>query len=160
MSTTRQKQERVIEAVRLGLDGDDAVSFIQQSGYAITSVAIARHLRAMDGRGKVQELIEAGNSNIAILEMFFPPEELKDVERPEPAQPELFAEKPTLAYRPAAQAEFSSTKLTVTMPNDVHFALKLAAKVEGKSRSELIVEILEAALSKMPYELPAEDEAE
>ena len=63
----RQKQERVIEAVRRSLEGDAAIAFVRRSGFALTQAGIARHLRSMGGRRRVQELLESGNTNAEAL---------------------------------------------------------------------------------------------
>ena len=38
------KQERIIEAVRQDLEGDAAVEFVRQNGFAMSSAGVARHL--------------------------------------------------------------------------------------------------------------------
>jgi len=156
---TREKQERVVEAVRRGLEGPAAVEFIHHAGYAITQPGIARHLRSMGGRGKVQEMIGEGKSNREILEASFPDEDI-DLPGPAPRQPELFA---TEAGQPAPPepseahaAVYDTVKMTVRMPADLHEAIKIAAKVEGKAQNDLIVDILTHHLSQIPDFEPGE----
>ncbi|MCC6696152.1 MAG: hypothetical protein IT365_11035, partial [Candidatus Hydrogenedentes bacterium] len=73
---TQAKQERIIEAVRHGLEGVGAVEFIQKNGFAMTTAGIAKNLRAMGGRGRVQELINEGKTNIEIMQLCFPEADL------------------------------------------------------------------------------------
>ena len=75
-SQTRAKQERIIEAVRQHLEGDAAVEFVRQSGYAMSIAGVARHLRLMGGRHRVEELIAAGNANVEILAETFPDDDI------------------------------------------------------------------------------------
>ena len=72
----RSNQDRVTEAVRHGLEGLAGGEFIQQSGYAMTSPGIAKHLRSMGGRGHLQQMIADGKSNLEILEECFPGDDL------------------------------------------------------------------------------------
>lgn len=150
---TRAKQERVIEAVRRGLEGDAAVEFIQKGGFAMTSAGIARHLRSMGGRGKVQELVEQGCSNVEILERTFPDEDMSHLHETAPSQTELFdAESLTFTGGPGGgtEPEFETRKVVLKLPADLYEAIRLAAKGEGKSQNQLIVDILTSALSRMP----------
>ena len=157
---TRAKQERVIEAVRRNLEGDAAVEFIHSSGYAMTVAGIARHLRTMGGRGRILEVIEAGKSNFDILAECFPDEDFTTLQPEAPSQGELFAKEPfssvPLPVVPPEAAPFETTKLTIRVPSDLYEAIRLAARAEGKSRTDLVVEILTAALSRMP--MPPEEE--
>ncbi|MBI1321501.1 MAG: hypothetical protein GC168_21490 [Candidatus Hydrogenedens sp.] len=151
--TSRLKQERVVEAVRLGLEGDEALSFIHQSGFALTGAGVARHLKALGGRGKVLAAIAEGLTNREILERVFPGDDLDEVPVHEPEQPELFkAEKRDdedgLADPPGGG--FEHTKLTLTLPTDLYQAISLAARAEKKSRADLIIEVLTAQLSLLP----------
>lgn len=148
------KRERVIEAVRHGLEGDAAVEFIHNSGFAMTTAGIARHLRSMGGRAAVQTLIEAGHNNREILERCFPGDDLSVVPEPEPTQGELFDAGDTPAPPPAVgvhhDEQFETTKLTLRVPHDLYTALRIASRVEGKPQNQLIVEILTTALSQIP----------
>lgn len=149
MKHSRLKQERVIEAVRHGLQGDAAVEFIHNSGYAMTNAGIARHLRSMGGRGLVQDRINEGMSNYDILAQIFPKDELEGIERPEPNQQELFLAEPG-SKADSGEDPYEFTKITLKIPSDLYEAIKLAAHAENKSRSDLIIEILETTLSRMP----------
>jgi hypothetical protein len=153
---SRLKQERVIEAVRLGLDGDAALEFIHQSGFALTLAGVARHLKALGGRGQVQTWIAEGLANRDILARVFPEDDLDDVPIHEPEQPELFESGARVPHEPPGGG-FDSTKLTIKLPTDLYQAVSLAARAEGKSRADLIVEILTAQLSLLPM---VPDEAE
>ncbi|MFP4499868.1 MAG: hypothetical protein ACLFTT_02610 [Candidatus Hydrogenedentota bacterium] len=148
------KRERVIEAVRHGLEGDAALAFIHESGFALTQAGIARHLRAMGGRGRIQELIAAGKSNREILGAFYPEEDLAFLPEPEPTQGDLFAgdetEPPPHPLPFQNDSQFETTKLTVRLPNYVYNALRIAARAEEKPQNQLLVEILTAALGNMP----------
>ena len=152
MSTqTRLKQERVVEAVRQGLEGDAAVEFIHASGFAMTSRGIARHLKSMGGRAQVEAWLGEGLNNKEVLEAAFPGEDLHDVPVHEPEQPDLFqAENAPAPTSPYPASGFETTKITLKIPNELHHAITFAAKAEGKTRSDLIVEILSTALSNMP----------
>jgi len=143
-----EKRERVIEAVRHGLEGEAAVEFIRESGYAMTTAGIARHLRVMGGRKRVQDLILEGRTNAEILRSCSP-DEAEALAAHTPQQEELFEASPDPARR-TADDDFESTKITLRIPSDLYEAIRLAARAEGKSRSELITEILTAALSRMP----------
>lgn len=151
----RLKQERVVEAVRHGFDGDAAVEFIHQNGYAIAPAGIARHLRIMGGRGRIQELIAAGKSNVEILAACFPDDDLSDFEPTPPSQGELFAEDEvaavTIPFELPDAPLYETAKLTVRLPADLYEAIRIAARIENKPQNQLIVEILTSALSKMPY---------
>ncbi len=150
----RAKQERIIEAVRQGIDGDEAIEFVRQSGYAMTPTGIARHLRHMGGRGRILELIEEGKTNIQILEICFPDDELEEVKKLVPSQGELFSEEAAprridasvVANRPL----YETYRLSLRLPADLYEAIRFAAKAEGKSQNQLIVEILTTALSQAP----------
>lgn len=147
------KRERVVEAVRLGLEGDAALEFIHQSGYAMNTAGVARHLRSMGGRGRVLEHIADGHTNREILEMCFPGESLETVPDPEPRQGELFEGEPDTPAPPLAlyhEEQFETTKLTVRVPRELYTAIRLAARAEGKPQNQLIVEILTHALARMP----------
>ncbi len=152
MKQTHAKRERIIEAVRQGLEGDAAVDFVRLNGYAVTSAGIAHHLRMMGGRARVMELIEEGNSNYEILALCFPGEKIPPPPPEIPSQPELFEgdEESAASLPPDDTPPFETTKLTLALPNDLYEAVRIAARAEGKRRNDLIVEILTAALSRMP----------
>ena len=149
------KQERIIEAVRHGLEGNVAVEFIRMNGYAMTVAGVARHLRMMGGRGRVQELIQAGMSNIEILETCFPRADLSELKAEQPpTQGELFAEQQfshqSARFRPSKALPFETTKITLKIPTDLHTAIRLAAEAEHTTQNQLIVKILTSALAQMP----------
>ena len=158
--TSRAKQERIIEAVRQGLEGDDAIEFVRQSGYAMTQAGIARHLRSMGGRGRIQELIDKDMSNIEALYECFPDEELLFLHKAPPDQPDLFKveefPKGKIAPDLASAGMFDSRKIAVRLPADLYEALRLAAKAEGKSQNELIIDMLNTNLGQMSIKEPAE----
>jgi hypothetical protein len=152
----RQKQERIIEAVRQGLEGDAAVSAIHNSGFAMTSAGIARHLRSMGGRGHVQTLINEGKSNIEILEACFPEEDAEALREAVPHYPESTDESHTVAFTHPGAPVYETIKHTVHLPADLQEAIRLAAKAEGKSQNQLIVDLLTSALSQIPGEVSEE----
>ena len=158
---THAKQERIVEAVRLGLEGDAAVEFVRESGFAMTSAGIARHLRGMGGRGHVQELIDNDLSNIEILQHCFPEEDMGHLHEAPPSQPDLFDnDEHAHAVPPpdlASAGMFETRKIALRLPSDLYEAIRLAARAEGTSKNQLIVDILTSALAQMPN-LPAEDE--
>lgn len=166
MDLTKQaiaKKERVIEAVRQGLEGDAAVEFIQQNGHAITSTGIARHLRQLGGRARVQELIEEGKTNLEIIEISHSEADLESFRREPPSQGELF-HREEMPAPPSNMGSlykedlplYETVKMTLRLPSDLHEAIRLAAKVENKTQNDLIVEILTTTLSRMPVR-PAEE---
>jgi hypothetical protein len=157
---TQQKQERILEAVRCGLDGDAAVEFVHQSGFAMTTAGIARHLRKLGGRGNVVALIESGLSNLEILHTIYDDVD-NDLESTHtPSQQDLFNEEPAAPKVPdnllMHKDLFQSTKVTLKIPNDLHEALRIAARAENTTQSQLIVDILTNALSRMSMEMPEE----
>lgn len=152
------KHERIIEAVRRGLEGDSAVAFIRESGYAMTTRGIARHLHAMGGRGKIQELIAAGLSNREVLEKVFPEGDMSQLNLPPPEQTYLFddalVESESEETDSLGSPLYETRKMAIKVPADLFEAIRLAAKAENKSQNSLIVEILTAALSQMPRQIP------
>ncbi len=146
----RAKQERVIEAVRQGLEGDAAVEYIHRNGFAMTPAGIARHLRSMGGRAQVQELVAEGLSNVQILARIFPDEAPEDFPPEHPSQGELFGESPDTIPFSIEGPLYDTRKLSIRVPSDVYEAIRLAARGEGKSQNELIVDILTSALSRLP----------
>lgn len=153
-SLGRAKQERVIEAVRLGLEGDAAVAFVHSAGFKMNAAGIARNLKSMGGRGKVAALLQEGKSNIEILDHCFPNDEIiASLPQQQPNQSDLFNDAPPSSIVPfghVVPAQFETTKLTLVLPNDLYEALRAASRAENKSRNDLIVEILTAALARMP----------
>lgn len=152
----QHKQERVIEAVRNGLEGDDAVEFIRQSGFAMTPSGIARHLRKLGGRGNIVALIQAGRTNLEILQTVYADVDSELESAHVPSQQDLFSENPPAPKVPdnllMHQDLFESTKVTLKIPNDLHEALRIAAKAENTTQSQLIIDILTSALSRMSME--------
>lgn len=157
----QQKQERVIEAVRQGLEGENAVDFIRQSGFAVTTTGVARHLRKLGGRGHIVELIKAGQDNWAILQACYPEESLDHIAVMPPSQCDMFSENPPPPKVPESllhhQDLFESTKIQLKIPNDLMEALRLAAKAERTSQSQLIIDILTSAMSQLPRLAKEED---
>ncbi|MCP4643255.1 MAG: hypothetical protein GY851_22600 [bacterium] len=149
----RAKQERIIEAVRRGLEGDAAVEFVRSSGYRMTSAGIARHLRSMGGRGAVQALVNEGKSNLEVLQTCFPQDELDQLDHEPPSQPELFIAEPSpgpdLSGRKDAPL-YETRKMSVKVPADLFEAIRLAARAEGLSQNQLITDILTTALARGP----------
>lgn len=148
----RQKQERVVEAVRRQLQGEAALEFIRQSGFALSGPGFARHLRTLGGIGHLMELIAAGHSNAEILNLCGVPSD-DTVGQAPPDQSELFPmqEFPTVArgiFPPSGG--FETTKISLRIPTDLYEAIGLAARGEGATRAQLIVDILTHALSRMP----------
>jgi hypothetical protein len=148
---SRQKHERIVEAVRLGLEGDAAVEFLCGNGYAMTSPAIARNLRALGGRKAIEDLIGQGMSNTEVLQAIFPEDTPYPIPHQPPTQRELFQPTPdTTVGTDNDLPLYETTKLTIPIPRDLFEAIRAAAKAENKPRNQLIVDILTAALSKMP----------
>ncbi len=151
---TRVKQERIVEAVRRGLEGETAVAFLHQAGFAMTTAGIARHLRTMGGRGRLVEWIKAGMSNTTILARCFPEDAKDGIVTEAPSQGDLFGEEE--ASGPAAPLPFpkedlfDTTKITLRIPTELHTALRLAARGEGTTQTQLIIDLLTSALSRIP----------
>ncbi|HOF41984.1 MAG TPA: hypothetical protein PLD73_18085 [Candidatus Hydrogenedentes bacterium] len=160
---TLAKQERIIEAVRRNLEGDAAVEFIRESGFAMTSAGIARHLRSMGGRGHVQQLIESDLSNSEILQQCFPEKDLDYLQRTPPSQPDLFDISEHADAVPPPEFTsldmFETRKIALRLPSDLYEAIGLAAHAENTSKNQLIVDILTSALAQMP-KMPPELEEE
>lgn len=150
----RAKQERVIEAVRQGLEGLAAVEFIQQNGYAMTSAGIVKHLRSMGGRGHVLDLIQAGKTNFEILQGCFPEDDLSHMKPVPPSQEELFGQHggghSIHRLMPHQENLYEMRKMAIKVPADLYEAIRLASKAEGKSQNDLIVDVLTSALSRVP----------
>jgi hypothetical protein len=151
--SSRAKQERVVEAIRHGLDGEAAVEFIHQNGFAITAPGFARFVRQMGGRKKILDMMAAGANNAEILGSCLPEEEDNPIETLPPNQRELFTREEVTGvteFHNIDGVQFEFTKFTVKMPTDLYTAIGLAAKVENKRRNDLIVDILTEAMSRMP----------
>lgn len=149
---TRQshlKQERIVEAVRLGFEGDDSVQFMHQSGYAMTAGGIARHLKKLGGRGRIDSMIQEGRSNVEILETCLPDEDTSEVRRLLPDDGDLFGATAHIFGSEGAPL-YATTKLSLQIPSELHEALRAAAQAERKSQNRLIIELLTQALSRMP----------
>lgn len=150
----RAKQERIIEAVRRGLEGDAAVEFVCSSGYAMNGEAIARHLRRLGGIGRIRTLIEEGKDNLDVLFSCLAEPDPAAEAHAAPRQEELFPDDSIrsvseLLYGDEAPL-YNSVKLSVRMPVELYEAIRLAAKVEKKRQNQLIVELLTIALSRLP----------
>jgi predicted HicB family RNase H-like nuclease len=157
---TRQaphKQERVIETVRLGLEGAAAVDFIHQSGFAISIPGIARYLKTLGGRTHVKELVDRGMSNIEILKACLPANELEGIPQAQPSQTELFVdmtrERNVETDEELSHHLYDTVKISLRLPADVYEAIRLASRAEQKTQNDLIVGILTRALSHMPERL-------
>ncbi len=151
------KLERIIEAVRKGLDGDAAVEFVCRSGHAINANGIARNLRSMGGRGRIVELIRARKTNVEILNTCLAGMHMKETPIP-PTQEELFPQSPLheLGQGLGNEPLYDTTKVTLRIPSELFEAIRLAAKAEGKTQNQLIVDVLTSALSRMPPFPPEE----
>lgn len=151
VTQAQKKHERIVEAVRLGLDGEAAVDFVRQSGFAVTTTGIARHLRKMGGRGHIVALINEGRSNWEILQAAYPEERYEHLTVLPPSQGELFSESPKVPHNLLPfQDLFESTKITLNLPNDLLEAIRMAAKAEKTTQSQLIIDILTSAMSRVP----------
>jgi hypothetical protein len=152
VTQAQKKHERIVEAVRLGLDGEAAVDFVRQSGFALTTTGIARHLRKMGGRGNIVALINEGHSNWEILQAAYPEERFEHLTVLPPSQGDLFSDNsPKVPDNLLPfQDLFQSTKITLTLPNDLLEAIRLAARAEKTTRSQLIIDILTSAMSRVP----------
>ena len=151
--SSRAKQDRVLEAIRHGLDGEAAVEFVHQNGFAIALPGFVRYVRQMGGRKKILDLMAEGANNAEILRTCLPEDEDHPMETLPPNQRELFPREEVtgdIEFHNIEGVEFEFTKFTVKMPTDLYTAIGLAAKVENKRRNDLIVDILTEAMSRMP----------
>jgi hypothetical protein len=160
----RQKQERCIEAIRQRLVGDAAVAFVHDCGFAMTESAFQRHVHALGGRDKIVSLFGENKTNIDILSLHFPKEDFSLLASERLHQGDLFVADAkaagTVPFAKSNAEEFETTKLTLNLPSDLHQALRMASKAEGKNKTQLIVEILTAAMSQLPEQLEDEDKGE
>jgi hypothetical protein len=155
------KLESIVEAVRQGLEGDSAVAFVCGCGHAINATGIARNLRALGGRGRVRRLLRARKTNAEIVELCLSGITFKETPIP-PKQEELF---PGAIYDGPETAGgddpvYDTTKVSLRIPSDLFEAIRIAAKVEGKTQNQLIVDLLTLALSRLPQfppEFPPEE---
>ncbi len=149
----RAKQERIIEAVRMGLEGDAALDFVREGGYALTPNGMMRYLRQMGGRGEIAARIKAGKTNLEILQELYPEEEVHLSLLQRPSQGELFDESSAPSTSPFLHSSpqlFESTKMTVYLPNELYEALRLYSHAQGKSRNDAVIDLMTAALSRLP----------
>ena len=155
---TRARQESIIEAVRQGLEGDAAVEFVCRSGYAINTAAIARHLRAMGGRGHILELIRNRKTNSEILHLCLGDAPVEEAAPASPKQEDLFPQPHVSDSTPLPDGRplYETTKVSLRLPSDLFEAIRLAARAEGKSQNQLVVDVLTSALSRMPVRSPDE----
>lgn len=155
---TRAKLEHIVEAVRQGLEGDAAVAFVARSGYATNTAAIARHLRALGGRGHIHELIRQRKSNADILQICLGNGTAEEANPIPPTQENLFPLPRVSDETPLPDGHplYETTKISLRIPSDLFEAIRLAAKAEGKTQNHLIVDLLTSALSRLPIPPPDE----
>lgn len=147
---TEAKRDRVVEAVRRGFEGDAAVEFVQQSGFAMSVAGLARHLRALGGRERVLKLVERGFSNEEIMEGSMAHSESRTRKvAPRKLDTIKSSLRPTDERRISDDALFPTKRLSINVPTELYEAIRLAARTEGKTQSQLISELLIAALSRM-----------
>lgn len=144
------KRDRVVEAMRRGFEGDAAVEFVQQSGFAVSVAGLARHLRTLGGRDRVLKLVQQGLSNEEIMERSISQNET----RRRKAVPRKLGEAKTSSNRSEERrivddALFPTKRLSLNVPTELYEAIRLAARTEGKTQSQLISELLISGLSRM-----------
>jgi len=109
----------------------------------------------MGGRGRIQELIGQGLNNAEILRTCFPEDDLSDVVEPPPTQGDLFGEEAqemhAHSFEPEDDAVYETEKMILKLPAYVHEAVRLAARAEGVTQNQLIIDILITALSQIPH---------
>lgn len=162
-SKSAEKKERVIEAVRQGLEGDAAVEFIRNNGYAMSVAGIARHLRNLGGRGCIQDLLDAGKSNQEILKTCTPAPTpaMKAAKREPILQGELFTGKiRSFGKSPDKDSPlYNMTKLSIRIPSELYEAVRAAAQAQGVSQNQIVVDVLTQSLSRVPVPVQTEFEA-
>lgn len=160
----RRKQERCIEAVREGLEGDGAVAFIHDCGFAMTESAMTRHLQTLGGRDAVSKCIDENMTNVEILSLHFSGEDFSELNQALSQQGDLFVKDAksggTIPFSRDSTEEFETTKITLSIPSDLYQALRMASKAEGKNKTQLIVEILTMAMSRLPAQSSDEETGE
>ena len=151
MAHALEKLERVLEAVRQGLEGEASVDFVRQSGYGMTSSGITRLLRKVGGRGRVQELIAEGKTNAEIIQHYHPDHDIHKLLGPGKPQQELFEpdENGGGATPPEQRPLYETRKMTLHIPAELYEAVRAAAQGERKSQNQVIVDILTHALARM-----------
>lgn len=144
----------IVEAVRQGKSGGDAVVFLHEHGCPMSSPSIAKMLRGLGGRGEVERQIAEGRTNdeIANRPAF-------DGESKTAVQHELFGRAQSEARRTREELSlYPTTKMTLTIPSDLFEAITLAARGERKSKNKLVVDLLTSALSRIPNPIQEEFE--
>lgn len=150
------KQERVIESIRRGLTGEAAVKFVRQSGFAITDTAMTRAVHSMGGRERIQALINEGKSNVEVLQIAFPAadaNELKELSARKAEHRSPAAVEGNILLHPEDHPLYETAKMTIHLPADVYEAIRLAARAEGRTQNQLIVDLLTWGLSQIPRSL-------
>ena len=157
----RRKQERCIEAVRQRLENEDALAFIHECGFAMTESEMLRHRQSFGGREVILLRIGENKSNVKILSSHFQKEDFSDRNIEVSHQDDLFAKNPTatgtIPFAKDSTEEFETTKITLGIPSDLYQALRMASKAEGKNKTQLIVEILAVAMSRLPKQSSDEE---
>lgn len=149
---TRQRQERVLDCVRQQLDGAAALAFLRQHGLRVSEPVLDRLVRSLGGHDRLLEQMEAGLSNAEILAQCAALEDDTNKDGPD-RQSELFSMQdfPTLerGVFPGLTG-LETTKMTLRVPTDLYEALGFAARGEGTTRTQLVIDLLTHALSRMP----------
>lgn len=152
-SKSLEKQERVLEAIRLGLTQEAAVDFVHTSGYAITAKGVERYVQALGGLERVHALIAEGKSNLEILATCVPAASTAELKAHMSTLPEHLSSVPSPIeplVRPDDAPLYDTVKMTLHLPADVSEAIKLAAHAEKKTQQQMIVKLLTSALSRLP----------
>lgn len=153
------KQERIIEAVRQGHEGDVTLDFLHQSGYAMNAAGVSRHLKKLGGRGRIEGLVAQGYPNVQILAECLPDEDLSEVRKLLP-QDDLFGGSAYAFGRGGDVPLYDTTKLTLQIPSELYEALRAAAQAERKTQNSLIIELLSQGLSRTPEPVQGEFETD
>lgn len=149
---TRRRQERVLECVRLQLEGDAALAFLRQHGLRVSEPVLGRLIRSLGGREHLLEQMQAGLPDAEILAQCTALDDDTNQDGPD-RQAELFSMQdfPTLERGVfPSMTGLETTKMTLRVPTDLYEAIGFAARAEGTTRTQLVIDLLTHALSRMP----------
>lgn len=150
---TEEKQERIVEAVRQGCeDTASIVDFVHENGYALTEGTLERHLYKLGGLPRLKSLVDEGLTNFEVLEACLPEKNLDALKVSISTKESLRGGLHVVERDEDANDApvYATTKVTLSLPSELYEAIRAAAHSEQKSQSQLVAELLTAALSRAP----------